>query len=41
MNVSGYGMSILADPKRPLDAVNRRVHVTLVPATLGTVKAQP
>ena len=41
MNVGGYGMSVLADPKRPLDGVNRRVHVTLVPASLGTVKAQP
>ena len=41
MNVGGYGMTVLADPKHPLDGVNRRVHVTLVPANLGTVKAQP
>ena len=41
LNVSAYGKTMLADPQHPLDGANRRVHITLVPASLATVRAKP
>ncbi len=41
LNVGGYGMSTLADPLRPLSGVNRRVNITLVPASFSFGRRQP
>jgi OmpA family len=41
LNVSGYGMSALADPGRPMSGINRRVNITLVPVIFSLGKGRP